>query len=509
MMRIYFCLTSILIINTYSFSQGLNHIFLIGYDVGLADTNVSSTKARFAFDSTSYNLIPESRKLAFRAAQANISDESGNLLISTNGCWIANAQNDTMLNGSGINPGPFANSYCDPISGMPYAHSNILLPWPGDSSKYILFHQTGNFNLNFMSSELYYSVIDMNLDSGLGGVIPVQKNVIAIQDTLNQGIAACKHANGRDWWIIILKDSSDIIYTLLLTPTGVSNITSHTLGMSPHNHYNGQPQFSNDGSKFAYPWTNGNSTSTTHEVRLFDFDRCSGVFSNGTSISAVDPLSGIGLSFSPDSKHLYFSSFINIYQINTDTSNIPASLQVVAVNDTFYSPSVPFLTNFWLMYLASNGKIYISSGNSVIDMHYINYPDSSGIACDVQQHAIHLPCYAGRGNVNHPNYYLGPVIGSVCDSLTGMNEHLNETKNFTVRPNPSNGHFSISYLLPQNKSGSFDVFDAIGKLIYKISLPSWSTLQQINLPKLAPGIYHSVITSGGYRLSKKIVVMNQ
>jgi hypothetical protein len=509
MMRIYFCLTSILIINTYSFSQGLNHTFLIGYDVTLFDTNVTSTKAKFAFDSTSYTLIPETRKLAFRAAQATISDENGNLLISTNGCWIANAINDTLLNGSGLNPGPFANSWCDPISGMPFPNSCLLLPWPADSSKYVLFHQTANTNLNFMASELYYSIIDMSLDSGLGGVAPGQKNLIALQDTLNQGIAACKHANGRDWWVVIGKDSTDIFYTVLLTPAGIASVNTQSLGMSPHNYFNGQPQFSNDGNKFAYHWVHDSVGAKAHEIRLFDFDRCSGMFSNGNIITTIEPKDGQGLSFSADSKHLYFSTFNKIYQVNTDTSNIPASLQLVAINDNFYSPVFPLQTDFWLMYPAANGKIYISSGNSVIDMHYINYPDSSGIACDVQQHAIHLPCYAGRGNVNHPNYYLGPVSGSVCDSLTGMHEYLNEIKYFTVRPNPSNGHFSISYLLPQNKSGSFDVFDAIGKLIYKISLPSWSTLQQINLPKLAPGIYYSVITSGGYRVSKKIVVMSQ
>jgi hypothetical protein len=509
MMRIYFCLTSILIINTYAFSQGLNHTFLLGYDIGLFDTNVTSTKARLNFDSINVSVIPESRKLAFDGGQANISDKNGNLLISTNGCWIANANNDTMLNGSGLNPGLFASSYCFSISGIPYPHSSVLLPWPGDSTKYILFHQTGNFDLNFMSSELYYSVIDIGLDSGLGGVIAGQKNLIAIHDTLNEGMAACKHANGRDWWIVILKDSTDIIYKILLTPNGISSITTQSLGVPPHGHYNGEPAFSNDGNKFAYHYYYGNSSLSTHEIRLFNFDRCTGNFSNGTIISTTDPYAGFGLSFSPDSKYLYFSSFLTIYQINTDTSDIQASLQTVALNDTFYSPYPPFLAQFWLMYLAANGKIYITSGNSVIDIHFINYPDSGGIACDVQQHAIHLPCFAARGNVNHPNYYLGPIIGSVCDSLTGMTEHLNEIKNFTVRPNPSNGHFSISYLLPQNKAAIFEVFDAIGKMIYKISLPPWSTLQQINLPKLAPGIYHSVITSGGYRVSKKIVVISQ
>ena len=178
--------------------QGLNHAFLLGYTTGL-DTNVTSRRAKLEFDSANVTLVPQNFKMAFRAAQANISDENGDLLASTNGCWIADATGDTMQNGSGLNPGQFTDDWCGQISGIPYVYSSVFIPWPGDSSKYFLFHQTGNYNLtNTMSSELYYSTIDITQNGGLGSV--TQKNVIAVQDTLNAGITACKHANGRDWY---------------------------------------------------------------------------------------------------------------------------------------------------------------------------------------------------------------------------------------------------------------------------------------------------------------------
>jgi hypothetical protein len=81
-------------------------------------------------------------------------------------------------------------------------------------------------------------------------------------------------------------------------------------------------------------------------------------------------------------------------------------------------------TNFWFMYLAANGKIYISSGNGVVDYHYISYPDSAGMACDVHLHDLHLPCYSFRGNVYHPNYYLGcDTTQTTCPCLaTGIND---------------------------------------------------------------------------------------
>ena len=503
--KLLFVLLTICINSQVIIGQGLNHNWLIGY-LNYFDQYSTSEKARMTFDSNTVSVLPETRKMTFDAAQSNISDENGNLLFATNGQWIANSTGDTMLNGSGINPGACTNAWS---YGLPIVSSSIVLPFPGNSSKFALLHQTcnGSAQYGFMASELYFSIIDITQDSGRGAVI--SKNNIIVQDHLNQGITACKHANGRDWWIVVLKDSTDSIYNILLTPQGITSITTQSLNVYHHNYYNGQPVFSPDGNKFSYHYVSGNSPNKVHRIRISNFDRCTGVFSNTKSINVTSTEDGLGLAFSPDSKYLYFSSFHELFQLNTDTSNILASKQVVAINDTFYSPFSPFQTNFWLMYLAANGKIYLSSGNSVLHMHYINYPDSGGTACNVQQHAIHLPCWYFRGNVNHPNYYLGPVIGSVCDSLVhvGVNEYDGHDFHFSLSPNPiTAGYMKIVYLLPQNKSGLLEVFDINGRVVYKMPLPPWSTLQQVKLPQLANGIYNAVITSGEQRKGTKIAI---
>ena len=109
-----------------SAAQGLNHTFLLGYTIGL-DSNVISHRGKMDFDSVSVLTSPQNFKMGFDAAQANISDENGNLIISTNGCWIADATGDTMQNGSGLNPGSFANSYCNSSGGIPYEYTSIVL----------------------------------------------------------------------------------------------------------------------------------------------------------------------------------------------------------------------------------------------------------------------------------------------------------------------------------------------------------------------------------------------
>ncbi len=304
------------------------------------------------------------------------------------------------------------------------------------------------------------------------------------------------------------------MYEVLLTPTGITSVNKITLNVPLHYYNMGQANFSPDGKKFAYHYRDfyNGGLPVTHEIRLFDFDRCNGTFSNAKIITYLDStFSGNGLAFAPNSQYLYFTTFIKVFQINTDTTDVQASLQLVAENDTFYSPYPPFLTNFWMMYTAANGKMYIASGNGVIDMHYIDYPDSAGLACGVRQHALHLPCFYARGNVYHPNYYLGCDTACTPCLATGLLPNPSEggAYNFrlSVSPNPSSGFVKLMYLLPQNKKCLFEVFDVTGKKVFSYNLPQWSTLQNINLNFLSNGVYNCVITSANERVSKKLAVI--
>jgi hypothetical protein len=192
----------LMIVTTFNlFGQGYNHQWLLG-DQWL----LTASKCRMTIDSTSYVLQNENRKMAFNTTEGNICDNNGNFIMSSNGVWIANANNDTMLNGAGLNPGPFASSSLN-SHGLMIDGGNIILPYPGDTSKYILFHQTATDYNDPTSTELFSSIVDMTLDSGLGGVI--QKNTSIFQDSISWGITACRHANGRDWWVVALKDNSD------------------------------------------------------------------------------------------------------------------------------------------------------------------------------------------------------------------------------------------------------------------------------------------------------------
>lgn len=332
-------------------------------------------------------------------------------------------------------------------------------------------------------------------------MIQGQKNVLSFQMGLNPGIAVCRHANGRDWWILVFKDSSDIVYTMSLSPSGFSVPIAQNLFVNPSVYLLGQSAFSPDGNKFAYTYFDGTLGNVSLYVRVFDFNRCTGVLSNKLEVIIPDSLGGYGLSFSSDSKKLYTSTYYQIFQFNLDTTDVSASIDTVAIFDGYAFPYSFARTDFWLMTLAANGKIYITSGNGVVDMHFINNPDSDGFACDVQQHAIRLPCYAARGAVLHPNYYLGcdTTLGCPCLVNTGLNEFGGHDFKAKLSPNPGRFGFDILYLLPQNKSGGLSVYDLQGRLMHRENLPPWSTMQSISAINWAPGVYQVIIESGGER----------
>jgi hypothetical protein len=215
-----------------------------------------------------------------------------------------------------------------------------------------------------------------------------------------------------------------------------------------------------------------------------------------------------GATFSPSGEYVYTCSSGYIFQINSSTF----SVDTVATYDGFISGLPPSCcaTDFWSMYLAADGKIYVTSGSSVQHHHVINYPDSAGTACDVQQHAVNLNgVWSLRAVPNHPNYYLGAADGTVCDSL-GLNP-VNEPQvlenTFKIKPNPSNGQFSVLYILPQGESGMLEVFNLEGKRVYYQMLPPWSTLQTPDLSHLENGVYQAVLTSGASRAGRKVVIV--
>ncbi|MBK7390312.1 MAG: hypothetical protein IPI23_14930 [Bacteroidetes bacterium] len=236
-------------------------------------------------------------------------------------------------------------------------------------------------------------MVDLSLDNGLGAIVPNEKGVILITDTLFTGkMTACRHGNGRDWWVLTHKYDSDIFYRLLITPDTIM-VDSLQIGSHVLWDFGGQAIFSPDGNKYALITQN-------LLVDIFDFDRCTGSLSNHVTTLIPDSVNGnFGASISNNNRFLYVGSFYKIWQFDLFASDIPNSIIQVAQWDTVSSP---FPTLFFLHQLAPDGKIYLSTWNGCDVLHVIESPDSLGLAC-VLQNEILLP----RANVSVP---ISPII---------------------------------------------------------------------------------------------------
>ncbi len=348
-----------------------------------------------------------------------------------------------------------------------------------------------------LSHRLSLTVIDINGNFGLGSVI--LKNFPIISDTLNTGkITACRHANGRDWWVICHRANSNKYYKLLVTPYGLPSVNSQNIGS--YRYWDaGQIKFSPDGSKLAYyHYHNG--------LDIMDFDRCTGIFSNSVTDTTLPYIQGnVGCEFSPNSQFLYVANILKVYQYDVYASNILATRTEVAVWDTFAQPGVQFLYAYLCIpQLAPDGKIYITTGNGTTYMGRINSPDSAGVACDVAQHSVLLSTYYFNTIPNHPNYFLSNIPGSSCDTIINLGINESEEIKIKVWPNPVIDFCTFSFP-SQSNMGKLEISDCMGKVVFVEDIAAWSQFKQVDISMLKQGMYLCKISWNKYLANIKYV----
>jgi hypothetical protein len=476
-MRIKVLTAVFVLMYTLGFSQGRDNLWMLGY------YPTSNGKIDIDFASGSPILLPTNRNINLSYTLANITDNNGNLLFYTNGAIVANALNDTMPNGDSLSPATYTFSGAWQFFGFPIPQASLIIPDPSDSLKYYIFHSSVDIlpNGDQCPLHLYSTCIDMSMDSNKGDV--VTKNNILLSDTLAGGnILGCKHANGRDWWVIVPEFGRPGYYIFLVSPAGIQLVRKQIIGQRLGS--DGQSVFNPQGTKYArYDGTNG--------IDIFDFDRCDGMLSNNIHGLTNDGTAGRGISFSPDGSKIYISQTTHLSQFNLDSSDVLGSMTTVATWDSTYSP---FPTLFSVQQLAPDGKIYIATTSTNDVMHIIDSPNNAGVSCNVLQHGLQLPVINDHTVPNHPNYHLGPLVGSICDSLSvGLPQNSVQSAGLRLNPNPASNQVWVNYQFPNNRDGWLEIYDPLGKLILKRRL-YWSTTQLL--------VYLNEIKSNGIYVAK-------
>lgn len=161
-----------------------------------------------------------------------------------------------------------------------------------------------------LDDALRYSKIDANNYNGKGELIIKNKPIIHDTALTYGDMAVVKHANNRDWWLIVPTDRADRnYYTVLIGKNGVEKIDPQKIGNKIADIGNGSSGFlfSPDGTKLArFFYTEG--------LFLFDFDREKGELSNIKKIDFPNDSSRYGgLAFSPLDRFLYVATDTILY----------------------------------------------------------------------------------------------------------------------------------------------------------------------------------------------------
>jgi type IX secretion system substrate protein len=488
-----------------SFCQNRNSVWCFG-DSALID-----------FSDTS-NIITGTSSVKSRGSCASISDASGQLLfyaytragVAGNTTLVFSANNSLMQNG-------------DSIVGEGWFYELVIIPYPQSDSLFYLFSigvagssQTG----------LYYSIIDMSLNGGLGDVI--QKNIQLQSFKTVDCLTAIKHGNGRDWWIIFRKKenassgSNNTYYEYLITQSGLGNVIIQNIG-SLNTTNSGNIEFNAGGNKMMY-------TNLMGLMEYYDFNRCTGIISNPQTIfpEQTGPYNRLFWDgqFSPSGDLFYttlnaipgFTDSCYLIQYNLNAANIPMSADTIAQDS--------IARNMGQIKLALDNKIYLSSVyNNFVTPSYpypdtiystyntylgvISSPDSIGAACNFQPFSFYL---GGKrtytGLPNNPDYELGAVTGSFCDSLTGItyNQQIIKSELF-VYYNSSWQKVFINAKGLKGRNAKMSVYDLLGNIIYTeaVKLSSQYFTRDLSMAAFAKGMYIVNLNTEKERLVKKFI----
>lgn len=409
--------------NTYS--QKYDHVWVFGDSAGL----------NFNFDPPE-NFI--SSIFTYEAC-ASIADSSGDLLFYTNGEKVWNKEHEIMHNGDDLNIG------LNDEVGSSLTQGVLILPFVNNENKYYIFQIQRDYAIP-ENYGIEYSIVDMTLDDGLGDV--AEKNSELYEDPVTEKMQAVKHGNGKDWWLITSKlsetDFSHSFLCFLITDEGIEGPFEQIIGSSENTIGWGEMNFNSEGSKLIY--------SRIGKFDLFDFDRCTGLFSNWLEISNLpEGFLIYSSSFSETGNKIYVSTLDKIYQYCFDCDSTFTETQTIVFDNEFGGYSIG------QMQLGPDNRIYAATCKSLLpndvfnsknqNLCVINFPDLEFPDCDFDTNTVSLGERRVIGGLpNMPNYNLGALAGSPCDTLTAIQENEIQNGGIKIYPNPARSFIKIEYI---------------------------------------------------------------
>jgi len=298
-----------------------DYLWLIGYNY--YGPEVKYDGIMLDFHAHRMALRTESRWIQFDHANAGLCNDKGELAVYTNGCRMFNGKHELLLNGDSLPNQWIYDGYCAVYQLHVLRQCNLLLPQPGNDS--MVYHLAldlrldANSQLFAISDTFYQSVINLKAAGGRGAL--VIKNQPVLSDTFFYAnhLTACRHANGRDWWVVVPGGLNNRYHFFLLDPTGLHFDHTQNFG-TPAGLYGvstGQAVFSPQGDWYI-------ASENRLGVRVYHFDRCAGLFYGEPlemPIMEEPNDSGWntpGVAVSANNRYLYVAFYLNCYQFDLE-----------------------------------------------------------------------------------------------------------------------------------------------------------------------------------------------
>lgn len=344
-----------------------------------------------------------------------ISDKNGQLLFYTDGITVWARNHTIMANGTGL-AGGYGSS----------TQSCIIVPKTKDEKQYYIFTTDDEGG----SRGFQYSIVDMTLNSGLGGVTIKNQPLVT---PCSEKVTAIRHCNKKDYWVVTHKYGSDAYYAYLATENGVdpNPVISHTGSFIPITYatMTGQLKSSPDGKKII-------AMHKTIGAELSNFNNQTGVVSNTVEIFGNDNANHSGAEFSSNSAMLYLA--IHGYWYQPDLTrysgifqydlSLPTITEIVNSKNEIYRYTP--LNAASVMQRGLDGKIYISQYERNY-LSVINSPESYGAACNFVNNGVSLPTQAESSLPNFLNDY-GTFVDSFRVTSSGFCVGKPVTFDYTV-----------------------------------------------------------------------------
>ncbi|MFC7775203.1 T9SS type B sorting domain-containing protein [Flavobacterium sp. GCM10027622] len=376
----------------------------IAYSQGEANIWYFGDKAGLDFNSGSPVALTDGQLNTLEGC-ATISNGSGQLLLYTDGRTIYNKNHQIMPNGTGL------------LGHNSSTQSATIVPLPGSTHLYYVF----TLDIVTGIGGFRYSIVDLNLNGGLGDVVASAKNVLVYVPSCEK-ISVVRHANNIDFWIVTHGWNSSTFFSYQLTPGGLNTTPIQSNAgsfVSNSNDYNsmGYMKISPDGSKLAA------CNMFLNTVELFDFNNATGVISNPVTVMN-DSNYVYGVEFSPNSQVLYVGveGTQSLYQFDLTAVNIDST--------QFFLYQFPY--RLGALQLGPDKKIYIAQLLSN-KLSSVQNPDVVGVGCNVALDNVDLAGRLSKSGLPafNQSFFFTPAI-NLTNACVGANAQFTLTTNQTL-----------------------------------------------------------------------------